>query len=104
MVLTRLSHALTSHRAAVVQVAASVVLVPLVVVTPPADGTFLLLPVTGEPAAAVAVAAGALVVAAGPTSNSLVVRGSLGALAKPLLLRGIIPLGVPSALCGKTPA
>lgn len=76
-------------------------LIPLLALTPPPEGTLLLVPLVPQrPAAIIAVERGALILAAGPTRGSLVVRGRLNALAWPMLSSGILTLGAPAVLCG----
>lgn len=69
-------------------------------VLPPAHGTILLVPVARDaPTVALALAAGATVVASGPR-GSVIVRGQRAALAWPLLRAGIVTLAAPSGACG----
>ncbi len=97
---TELRHS-NDWRICVFQVAAAALLVPAFAMAPPMEGAFLLVPLLpNHSPAALAVGRGASILSAGPTRNSLIVRGRLGALAGPLLADGILTLGAPVTICG----
>lgn len=88
-----------------VQVAGAFGLLMALLLVPVSDEAVLLLPVVrGAPAAAIATRHGALIVARGPWQGSLVVRGSVGAMARPLLAAGVVPMRALPVLCGEVPA
>ncbi|USU06387.1 hypothetical protein NF701_05490 [Sphingomonadaceae bacterium OTU29THOMA1] len=85
--------------------AAAMVLVPAFALAPPIEGDLLLVPLRSDRSPAdIAVRHGALIVAAGPTRGSLLVRGRLMSLAWPLLSKGVLTLGAPAVICGKEAA
>jgi len=71
---------------------------------PPASGRMLLVPMTEDGRAGlarVAVAHGARLVAAGPWTGSLLVEGNRNALARPLLITGVLALSARAGGCGE---
>lgn len=90
---------------ATVQIAGVVLALGAIVATPPKEGVMLLLPVrSGAPVATIAVAQGAAILSRGPVAGSIVVRGRLSDLARPLLAQGIVPLAAPDGSCGEASA
>lgn len=71
------------------------------VLAPPVQGRMLLVPLFGQASAsAVAVDAGARLVARGRFGGSLVVMGERGRLGPAALLQGVLVLSAPALLCG----
>lgn len=74
-------------------------------VLPPASGELLLVPLLGQSEASVAdlaIARGFPIVAKGGVSGSLIVRGDLAALGRPLRDHGLLVLGAGSQGCTRS--
>ena len=72
-------------------------------IAPPAQGRMLLLPLTDrgrDNLAALAIKNGALLVATGPASGSMLVEGRRDQLMTPLLRRGILVMAARTGGCG----
>jgi len=101
MDVVRSKPVLSGWRACILQLVSVALLVPAFALAPPLEGAMLLVPLlSNHSPAGSAIRHGATILAAGPTPDSLIVRGRLGALAGPLLAEGIVTLGAPSSICG----
>lgn len=93
------------HRLVFLQIGLVLAAFATMMALPPARGSMVLVPIhAGARVAAVAVAHGALIEAAGPLPGSLVVRGERAQMVAPLLAIGVLTLAAPAALCGHVTA
>jgi hypothetical protein len=82
------------------QIAIAVVALGTLALAPPSHGNMMLIPLRpGLPAARIALAADARLLAAGP-GGGVIVRGDRDALFWPLLRAGVLTMAAPAALCG----
>ena len=91
----------------VVQLASTALVVAAVTLTPPVEGTMLILSLRGERQggiAAWAVEGPVRLAGAGPLATSLVVRGPGAGLSRRARAHGALLLAAPSPLCGDWPA
>ena len=88
----------------VAQILSALSVFALVALAPPAQGTMLLIPMTGLPqgqVTALALAHGATVVQRGPLASSLIVYGERDRLAWPLARMGVLTLSGGATGCGR---
>lgn len=97
------SHAVRSLALLVLQLTLLFAGLMVMAFAPPAQGTMLLVPLTGDARArlpALAVAHGALLVGRGPIGGSLLVRGDRAILGPALLRQAIVPIAGTDSSCG----
>lgn len=85
------------------QIAIAIVGVASLLLTPPASGAMLLVPLAPDSAnglAAAAIASGARPLAGGGAGGALIVRAERAAIVAPMVARGVLVLAAPETGCG----